>query len=184
MSRFRDLPPPKQFSSHGDGRFALENFKSVGANVILEPGVLVFHPDRISIGSNVYVGHGTILKAYHLNEMVIGANTWIGQGCFLHSAGGIEIGSCVGIGPGVKILTSAHRDDRVDLPIMHQALVFGRVVLADGCDVGVGAILLPGVTIGEGAVVGAGSIVSRDVPPFGVVAGNPARLLRMRDGKP
>jgi len=181
VSKFRDLPPPKRFSSHGDGCFAPEDFRSLGANVIFEPGVLVFHPETVSIGDNVYVGHGTILKGYHLNEMVIGANTWIGQNCFFHSAGGIEIGEAVGIGPGVKILTSAHADDRIDLPILHHELIFRRVVVADGSDVGVGSILLPGITVGEGAVVGAGSVVTRDVPPFAVVAGNPARALRMRD---
>ena len=184
MSSFKGIVPPKRFSSHGDGRFAPEDFRRLGTNVVFELDVIVFHPEAISIGDNVYVGHQTILKGYHRNEMVIGANTWIGQGCFFHSAGGIDIGEAVGIGPGVKILTSTHGDDRIDLPILHHDVVFKRVVVADGSDVGVGSILLPGITVGEGAVVGAGSVVTRDVPPFAVVAGNPARVLRMRQKSP
>jgi acetyltransferase-like isoleucine patch superfamily enzyme len=173
----------KPFASHGTGRFQPSDLRSIGANVVFEEGVLVFHPEKVSIGDNVYVGHGTILKGYHQNEMVIGSNTWIGQRCFFHSAGGIYIGDSVGIGPGVNILTSSHRDDETDVPVIHQELTFACVRVGAGSDIGVGAILLPGVVIGEGAVVGAGSVVTRDVSRFCVVAGNPARVLRSRASK-
>ena len=62
---------------------------------------------------------------------------------------------------------------------MDGALAFAPVVLRDGCDIGVGAIILPGVTIGENAQVGAGAVVTRDVAPGVVVAGNPAREIRV-----
>jgi acetyltransferase-like isoleucine patch superfamily enzyme len=87
----------------------------------------------------------------------------------------------VGIGPKVIILTSAHDlpASLSDLsePILHRPLRFAQVTLEDGCDIGVGAILLPGVTIGSGAQVGAGAVVTRSVPPKTKVAGNPARPL-------
>ncbi|MCS6914560.1 MAG: hypothetical protein NZ890_15130 [Myxococcota bacterium] len=63
---------------------------------------------------------------------------------------------------------------------MRGALQFAPVRLCDGCDIGIGAIILPGVTVGEGAQVGAGAVVTRDVPARAVVAGNPARVLRQR----
>src|SRR4029078_11668784 len=94
--------------SHGTGAFSPSERARCGAGVVFEAGVLVFHPEHIEIGDDVYVGHQAILKAYHLNRMVIGARSWIGQQCFLHSAGGITVGARVGIGPGVKILTSTH----------------------------------------------------------------------------
>jgi len=72
----------KQFSSHGSGEFTNEQISSLGDNVLFETGVLLFHPENIEIGSNVYVGHRTILKAYHQNKLQIGNNTWIGQDCF------------------------------------------------------------------------------------------------------
>ncbi len=170
----------KKHRSHGDGTFHVRDFKAIGDNVVFEPNVLVFHPETITLGANIYIGHNTILKGYHLNEMVIGDHTWIGQGCFFHSAGGISIGRAVGIGPMVKIITSAHKDDRLEIPVLHSEIELKAVVVEDGSDIGIGSILLPGVRIGEGAIVGAGSVVTRDVEPYTVVGGVPARLLRRR----
>lgn len=112
--------------------------------------------------------------------MTIGDNTWIGQGCFLHSAGGIRIGHAVGIGPNVQILTSNHQDRGDGAPVISCPLEFSEVRIEDHCDIGIGSIILPGVKIGQGAIIGAGSVVTKDVEPMTVVAGNPARLLRSR----
>lgn len=138
---------------------------------------MIFHPENVSLGDGVYVGHNAILKGYHRNRLDVGEGTWIGQMCFFHSAGGIRIGRHVGIGPGVQILTSAH-DLAGTGPILHRPLRFSPVVIDDGADIGVGAILLPGVTIGAEAQIGAGAVVTRDVPPGSVVGGVPARPLR------
>ena len=170
----------KLYKSHGNGFFKEDDFKKIGKNVIFEDNVLVFHPENIEIGNNVYIGHNTILKGYYRNAMIIGDDTWIGQFCFFHSAGGINIGKAVGIGPGVQILTSMHRDDELLKPILYSDLNFSSVVLEDGCDIGVNSIILPGVLIGEGAIIGAGSVVTKDVKAYTIVAGNPARLLRER----
>ncbi|NOQ21694.1 MAG: transferase [Candidatus Aegiribacteria sp.] len=170
----------KDYQSHTNGRFNEDDFRSLGENVVFEHGVLVFHPDSITIGNNVYIGHNTILKGYYKNEMIIGDDTWIGQGCFFHSAGGLKVGKAVGIGPMVKILTSAHSDGDTSKPVMFNELEFKEVIIEDGCDIGVGSIILPGIRVGEGSIIGAGSVVTRDVPSYCVVAGVPARLLRNR----
>lgn len=174
------IPEFHAYHSHGDGRFRIEDFKALGKNAVFEAGVLVFHPEHISIGSNVYVGHRTILKGYYKNEMVIGDDVWIGQGCFVHSAGGIEIGRAVGIGPNVSILTSFHRDGDCSRPVMSNPLEFGKVVIGAGSDIGVGAIILPGVTIGEGVIIGAGAVVTENIPNHCVAAGVPAKMIRER----
>ncbi len=166
--------------SHGSGAFTLDQFAHIGDGVVLEPGVLVFHPENIEIGANVYVGHNTILKGYYRNTLVIGANTWIGQQCFLHGAGGITIGANVGIGPAVRILTSSHAEQGRDVPVLHSPITFAPVAIEDDSDLGVGAIILPGVRIGQGAIVGAGAVVTRTVPAYAIVAGVPARILRYR----
>lgn len=166
--------------SHGDGSFDHRTFAALGENVIFEAGVMVFHPENIRIGRNVYIGHQTILKAYHRNFLEIGDNCWIGQQCFIHSAGGIAIGHNVGIGPGVKILSSYHQEEGIEIPIMSSDLVFAAVSIADDCDLGAGSIVLPGVSIGKGCQVGAGAVVRRDLPPYSVAAGVPARVLRSR----
>lgn len=142
--------------------------------------MLVFHPEMVEIGSHVYVGHQTILKGYHDARMVIGDGTWIGQQCFFHAGGGLTIGNDVGVGPGVRILTSEHRLDEVAKPILHSAVRFAAVVVEDDTDIGAGAILMPGVRVGRGAQVGAGAVVTRDVEAYEIVAGVPARRIGSR----
>ena len=166
--------------SHGSGEFRPEDLAQVGADCVFEPGVLVFHPENVSLGQNVYVGHYSILKGYYKNRLQIGDETWIGQQCFFHAAGGLTIGSKVGIGPGVKILTSRHGDTPRSQAIFDGPLELSAVTIEDGADLGVGAIIMPGVTVGRGAQVGAGAVVTRDVPPYTIVAGSPARILRER----
>jgi len=169
--------PPR---SHGSGQFTREQLRRCPESVVLEPGALVFHPENVSLDEDVYVGHYAILKGYYRNELVVGRGSWIGQAAFLHAAGGIRIGADVGIGPHVCILTSVHGEPGRERPIMAGALELAPVVLEDGCDLGVGSIVLPGVTVGRGAQVGAGAVVTEDVAPYAVVAGSPARLLRTR----
>lgn len=183
-------PAPR---THGTGRFERGQLLRCPDSVVIEEGVLIFHPENVSLDEDVYVGHGAILKGYYKNQLRIGRGTWIGQGAFFHSAGGIEIGEQVGIGPRVSILTSAHElpetpespdsldsqgSELYDTPVLCRPLRFAAVRLEDGCDIGVGAVILPGVTIGRLAQVGAGAVVTRDVPPRAIVAGNPARVLR------
>jgi acetyltransferase-like isoleucine patch superfamily enzyme len=170
----------KQFSTHGTGDFSVDQFNSLGENVVFEKGVMVFHPQNIELGNNVYIGHNTILKAYHKNKMKIGNNTWIGQDCFFHSAGGIEIGNEVGIGPKVSILTSQHRPENSSEPILFSSLEFEPVVLEDGCDIGVNSTILPGVTIGKGSIVAAGAVVNKSIPPYEIWGGVPAKKIADR----
>ncbi|HEX6313916.1 MAG TPA: hypothetical protein VFZ73_03620 [Gemmatimonadaceae bacterium] len=152
----------------------------MGAGTCIEAGVRIWHPETVSIGAGVYVGHDTHLKGYHNSALIIGNGTWIGQQCFFHAGGGIQVGNDVGIGPGVKVLTSAHRLDQLDRPILHADVLFASVTIMDESDIGVGAILLPGVVIGRGAQVAAGAVVTDAVPDFAIVGGVPARLIRMR----
>ena len=166
--------------SHGNGTPDVTKLARLGDGVVFEAGVLIFHPENIELGDNVYVGHNAILKGYYKNKMRIGSGTWIGQQCFFHSAGGLEIGRNVGIGPAVKIITSHHDGEDVSRPILHTPVVFKQVVIEDDADIGAGTVILPGVTVGKGAQVGAGAVVCRDVEPYTVVAGVPATLIRKR----
>lgn len=170
----------KQYQSHGSGEFEPNQFKKIGSNVIFEKGVLVFHPETIELGDNIYLGHNTILKGYYKNSLTIGDNTWIGQNCFFHSAGGIKVGKNVGIGPNVKMLTSYHKEEGTGKPILFSALEFEPVVIEDDADIGVGTIVLPGVKIGKGVQIGAGAIVTKNIPDYAVAFGVPARVVRLR----
>lgn len=178
MSMLQSFPPR---ISHGTGQVDRSQFRQLGQGVVIEPGVLVFHPETIEIGDHVYIGHNAILKGHFLGKMLIGGGTWIGQQCFFHSAGNVTIGYNVGIGPGVRIITSFHAEEGTAKPILHSRIELAPVEIEDGADIGVGAIILPGVRIGQGAQVGAGAVVARDIPAYSVVAGVPARVLRTRE---
>lgn len=167
--------------SHGTGRFNKTDFKKLGDRVVFESGVLVFHPENISIGNDVYIGHQTILKGYYNSKLTIDDGTWIGQQCFFHGAGNLQIGKNVGIGPGVKIITSYHSEEGIIKPVLHSKILFEQVTVDDDSDLGVGSIVLPGVKIGKGVVVGAGAVVTKDVPDYAVVVGSPARIIRYRN---
>ena len=168
-------------SSHGSGQIEREELAACGRSVIIEPGALIFHPENVEIGDEVYIGHYAILKGYYKNTLTIGARSWIGQGAFLHAAGGLCIGERVGIGPGARIITSQHEMPAdAAVPVMDGELLFAPVTLEDGCDLGVGSIVLPGVRIGRGAQVGAGAVVTRAVPAGAIVAGVPARVVGNR----
>lgn len=119
------------------------------------------------------------LKFFSLGGISIGAQTTINRDVTLDGRGRLEIGRYVSISENVKVLTAGHA---VDMPDFH--LTLAPVFIKDWVWVGANALIMPGVTLHEGAVVGAGSVVTRDVPPWTVVAGNPARPLRTRDVKP
>jgi acetyltransferase-like isoleucine patch superfamily enzyme len=166
--------------SHGTGRFRHGDLATVGEGCVFEAGVLVFHPENVHLGRNVYVGHQTILKGYYKNALRIGDETWVGQQCFFHAAGGIAIGARVGIAPCVRILTSHHEEAGRATPILFSPVAMAPVVIEDDADVGIGTIVLPGVTIGRGAQIGAGAVVTKDVPAYAVAVGVPARVVRER----
>jgi acetyltransferase-like isoleucine patch superfamily enzyme len=102
----------------------------------------------------------------------------------MHSAGGIRIGARAGIGPRVMILTSTHGETPPPAVVLDAPLEFAPVEIGAGCDVGIGAILLPGARIGDGAQIGAGAVVTGEVPPGAVAAGVPAKVLRRRGDRP
>jgi acetyltransferase-like isoleucine patch superfamily enzyme len=152
----------------------------LGPGAVLEDSVRVFHPQNVRIGPGVYVGHDVILDGYHAGSLRIGEGSWVGAGCFLHGAGGLEIGKCVGIGPRVVLLTSEHELDYISIPVLHAPLRFRGVRIGDGADIGAGSVVVPGAEIGQGAVIGAGAVVSGSIPPLAVAVGCPAKVVRLR----
>lgn len=166
--------------THGTGAWRPEDLGSLGSGCVIEEGVLVWNPGHVHLEDGVYVGHRAMLKGDTRAELRIGAGSWIGQDAYMQSAGGIHIGPRVGMGPRAMILTSTHEDTAPPAAVMDAPLEFAPVSVGEGCDIGIGAILLPGTALGAGVQVGAGAVVSGEVPPGAVVAGVPARVLRMR----
>jgi maltose O-acetyltransferase len=130
------------------------------------------------------IGRGTIMAAtptitcdgYMYDKLVIGSDCWINIGCLFNLGAEIRIGSNVAIGHDVMVLTQSH-----DIgPASHRAFTphARPITIGNGAWLGSRTTVLPGVTIGAGAVVAAGSVVCHDVPPNTLVAGVPARALK------
>ena len=168
----------KKFQSHGNGNFKIKDFKKKGKNIVIEKNVLVFHPTNIHLGSNIYIGHNTILKSYYKGLISIEDNSWIGQNCFMHGAGKIFIGKNVGFGPSVNIISSYHDLKNIRKFITDNKLIFKEVIIGDGSDIGIGVTILPGVKIGKGCMIGANSLVNKNIPNNYLAVGNPIKLIR------
>ncbi len=104
----------------------------------------------------------------------VGKEVFINFGCTFLDQGGITIEDGVFIGPGAKIITEGHPEQ----PEMRHTLQVEPVMIRRNAWIGAGAIILPGVTVGENAIVAAGAVVTKDVPDNAVVAGVPAKMLR------
>jgi acetyltransferase-like isoleucine patch superfamily enzyme len=163
--------------SLGAGEVSTADLEDAGPGCIIEPGVRIFGEGFVRLGSRVYLGHDTFVRAYPKGPLFIGDGCWIGPGCFINSYGGVTLGRRVGLGPGVKILSSQHRGGTPGTPIIDTPLLAEEVVVEDGADVGAGAILLPGARVGAFAQVGAGAVVVGAVAAGAVVAGVPARVI-------
>jgi len=113
----------------------------------------------------------------------IGDNVWLGPRTELDGAGEIEIGNGVIFAPDVCIYSRSHNFDSDDLKALpfDNIILTSKVVVKDFVWVGRRVIILPGVTIGKGAIVGAGALVSKDVPDYAVVVGNPAKVVKYRN---
>ncbi len=114
---------------------------------------------KISMGDNVFIGDFSSVNANDAE---------------------ISIGSNVAVGPMVLIQGANHRFDRLDIPIAAQGHIPSFVRIEDDVWIGARAVILPGVTVHTGAVIGAGAVVSKDVPAYAVVAGVPAKVVRSR----
>jgi len=154
--------------------------RNCGPDLQVGSGVGFKHLETFEIGAGVFIGAQAYLQGRFDGTCVIGDNTWIGPQAYL-DARDLVIGKSVGWGPGAKVLGSQHSGLPVDVPIIGTDLEIRPVRIGDWADIGTNATILPGVSVGKGAIVGAGSVVTEDVPAFAIVAGVPARFLRWRE---
>lgn len=152
------------------------------------------HLETFEIGNGVFIGAQTYIQGRFDGKCIIGDHVWIGPQSYF-DARDLVIEDYVGWGPGARVLGSAHIGARrtkgsglphtgahINVPIIQTELEIRPVRVGAWADIGTSTVVLPGVTIGKGSVVGAGAVVTKDVPPFAVVAGVPARFLYWREG--
>jgi acetyltransferase-like isoleucine patch superfamily enzyme len=154
-----------------------------GDGLLVSAQVGFKHLETFRIGHACFIGAGAYLQGRFDGRCVIGDHVWIGPGSYF-DARDLVLGDYVGWGPGAKVLGSVHTGRPADMPIVKTDLEIRPVRVHAWADIGTNAVLLPGVTVGKGAMVGAGAVVTANVPPFAIVAGVPARFLRWREGRP
>ena len=151
-----------------------------GHGVRIGRGALAKHIETFEIGDGVFIGEQSFLQGRFDGRCVIGDHVWLGPHSYL-DARELVLEEYVGWGPGAKVLGSKHTGLPIDVPIIQTDLRIVPVRVCAWADIGVNAVLLPGVTVGKGAIVGAGAVVTKDVAEFSIVVGVPARFLRWRD---
>jgi acetyltransferase-like isoleucine patch superfamily enzyme len=114
-------------------------------------------------------------------KLVVGDDVTIGKSCMLLTHGGVTIGNQVMIGHGAQIISAGHVVTPVGISMRFAGIDAAPIVIEDEAWIGGGAIVLQNVTIGTGAVVAAGAVVSRDVPPYAIVGGVPAKVIGERE---
>ncbi len=133
------------------------------------------------VGRNIQICGNYSISAPQ--NITIGNHVWIGENFYAKGEGEISIGSGTIISRNVEIWTSNHNYDSEDLMTIpyDRRFVYKSVIIQENVWIGSSVIIIPGVTIGEGAVIGAGAVVTKDIPPYAVVGGNPAKVLKYRN---
>jgi len=158
------------------GRLVTDGLAFVGPGVTFEIG-----PDaRVHLGRWSWVGHGTKIRA-HEGEVRIGAKTVLGQECTISAYQHVSIGRECIVADRAMLIDFDHGVVEVDRPIRLQGIYKRDVRVGNNVWIGYGACILRGVTVGDNAIIGTNSVVTRDVPANAVVGGVPARVIRMRD---
>jgi maltose O-acetyltransferase len=130
-----------------------------GVNLRVAQGAKINNPAMVTVGDNCYLGDG--VQMYPWNER-------------------ITIGNNVLIAAGVRMITRKHGYTDLDRPISEQGYNNAPIIIEDDVWIGFQVVILPGVRIGRGSIIGANAVVSRDVEPYSIVGGVPARLIRKR----
>ena len=159
-------------------------FASIGAGSSVKKPVLIRNPKGITLGSNTFISDGARLEVVDRagltpGRLTIGSNVRIEQMVHIVCCDTVTIGDNVTITPGCVIVDTSHP---TDVSAEHRAdTVDGapsHVVIGDNVFLGARTIVLPNVTIGANSVVGAGSVVTKDIPPNSIANGVPARIVR------
>ncbi len=155
----------------------------LGDKVVLDDNVTLDAKGEkgfVRTGDGVYVGKNTVFSCA-LAPVTLGSRVSVGPGCYIRAGRGpVEIGAFVTVGAGTVIISGNPDYTRMDIPMMRQEGSAEGVFIGDDIWIGVGAVILDGVRVGNGSVVGAGAVVNRDVPDHSIVAGVPAKVIGKR----
>jgi acetyltransferase-like isoleucine patch superfamily enzyme len=141
----------------------------------------------IVFGDHITIGRFAMIRpsGYYGREigegLIVGNNSNIGAYCYIGCSGCIEIGNNVLMSPRVSVFAENHNFDLLNLPMKDQGVMRQPIVVEDDCWLASGSIILAGVRVGKGAIVAAGAVVAKDVPPRAIVGGVPAKIMGWRN---
>lgn len=150
-----------------------------GAVIKRGAGVCVEKSAKFFAGEKFFLGRNSFVKCYN-GEIFIGNNVSFNAYVFVNGAGGISIGDNVRVGAHTSIIASNHVFIDKALPIVYQGTTCEGIIIQDDVWLGTGVRILDGVTIGKGSVIAAGAVVTKDVVPFSIVGGVPAKIIARR----
>ncbi len=166
----------RRFLTSAGRRMALDGMLFLAPDVHIEIG----REARVRFGRWVWIGHGTKIRC-HEGEVRIGDKTVIGQECTISAYQHVSIGEQCIIADRVMMIDFDHNVAEVERPIRAQGIYKRDVRVGNNVWIGYGAQILRGASVGDNAIVGASAVVTKDVPANAVVAGAPARVIRMRE---
>ena len=158
----------------------------LGRGVFIDSGVYLHAcPDGIRIGEDSFIMHGSVLHVFNFRDLphagiTLGRQCFIGEMNVIRGQGGVVLGDYVYTGSLVQILAVNHVFDDPHTPIKEQGITAQGITIGDDVWLASGVIVLDGVNIGRGSVVGAGAVVTKDLPPYSIAVGSPARVVRDR----
>lgn len=195
---------PSGYAAQMRKEYYRTRFKSMGEKVYIGTGVKIVNPQYISIGENVCISDGVTLIAkgpggitigdhVYLKDRVyldtewadtgyitIGDHVYIGTGTTLHGHKGLEIGDYALLAQNITLTPYSHIYRDPNTNIITQDGHCKKVTIGRDCYIGMGCCILYSGDIGEGSVIGAGSVVVKPIPPYSVAVGNPARVIKKR----
>jgi acetyltransferase-like isoleucine patch superfamily enzyme len=177
--------------------------KKAGTNVYISPLATIKNEGSIEIDDSVVIEkHAELIVNSKKASIKLGTCTYLASYCRLETGGGwiklgkecgvsrfsilagqggLDIGDYVRIGPHVVIYAANHLYSDPETPVKYQGFSAKGVHINDDVWIGAGAIILDGVTIGKGSIIGAGAVVTKDIPPYSVAVGIPARVIKKRE---
>ena len=162
-------------------------FITFGAGVTLGRGVVIdgLSIEGVYIGDRVNIGQYSIIEATGVIRDIgkgfrIGNDSGLGAYSFVGAAGGVTVGDNVIMGQRIGFHSENHNFERTDIPIKEQGVTRKGIVIEDDCWIGANVVFLDGAHVGHGCVIAAGAVVRGEIPPYSVVGGVPAKVIKSR----
>ena len=176
---------------------------ALGRGARIDRRVRIEYPGNVHLATDTRIEHGVVIRGntadtrgvklaagssvkdyaiINANQgyVTIGERAWLGPYCLIYGNGGVDIGADVLVAAHTSINTVSHVAERSDIPMNEQGISCDPIVIEDDVWIGLNCTILQGTRIGRGSIIGAGAVVTRDIPPGSIAVGTPARVVRQR----